>query len=428
MPDRDERHRARIEAERRRRRGRGPGPRHERAVQRRNVALTGVGVLALAVGGWALFVRDDGAPGDAKKPPKLAALTRQGSVVVPNAPDVAITSAPTSFRIVYRVEDRGPKEVTARTDIVSVRRPWESLLESKAGAPPGGKLLSTQSAAFGQRTNHNIGQDPAVITLGPVLPASDLRLDRVLDAAVAAGRAKRREVRTVAGRTCQVVRTGDYLAATQMTPPSAKQYADSCVDSAGLLLEEVLVSDGNPIARRVAVSVEEGVTLADDLFPTGKSTVPASKGGGTMRPIREGSTPPGPFFVADAIPDGFVSIGRYSVIPPQAENFSGDPERESFQRAMVSDVYLRGTDVLVIEQGATLRGADPYDVDPTNPTLDLGPFGTAEVRFSGHGTQVRAKREGGRFVQATGTLPPDELAAVLRSLREVPGGELQFAD
>ncbi len=390
------------------------------------MALAGTGVLALAVAGWALFLREDG--GGAKKPPALAKLTRDGSVVVPDGPDVAIASTPASYRIVYRVEDRGPKGVTARTDVVSVRRPWESLLESKAGAPPGTKLLSTQSAAFGQRTNHNIGQDPAIITLGPVLPASDLRLEGVLEGAMAAGRAERREVREVAGRRCQVVRTGDYLAAAQLTPPSAQQYADSCIDGSGLLLEEVLVGNGEPIARRVAVSVEEGVDLDDDLFPTGTSTVPANKGGGTMRLLEEGTTPPGPFFVADAIPEGFVATGRYSVIPPQAENFTGDPERESFQRAMVSDVYVRGTDVLVLEQGATLRGAAPFEVDPTNPTVDLGPFGVAEIRFSGHGTQVRAAREGGRFVQATGTLTADELAAVLRSLREVPGGELRFAD
>lgn len=427
MVDRDERHRARIEAERARRRSSGPAARHRRAVRRRNAALAVAGVVALGVGSWAVFVRDGGdGGGDGKQ--KLAALGRAGSVEVAGAPEVTITSSPASYRIVYRVEDAG-ETVSYRTDVVSVRRPWDSRLESRSGRPPGDKELSTQVATLGQRRTTSGDQEPVVIELGLTLPASDLRFDHVLEPAVAAERLERREVRKVAGRTCQVYRSGDYLSAAAITPPTPDLYADSCVDDHGLLLEEVLVSDGKAIARRIAESVDEAPVLGDELFPTGTPNVPADKGGGTVRRLLDGSTPPSPFFVADAVPDGFTWTGRYSVVPPQAENFGAeDPTREDFRRAQIADVYVRGLDVLVLEQGATLRGAPPFEEDPGNPRLDLGPFGSAEVRFSALGNQVRAQREGGRFVQATGTLLPDELAAVLRSLREVPGGELQFAD
>jgi hypothetical protein len=429
MVDRDERHRARIEAERARRRSTGPAARHRRAVRRRNAALAVAGVVVLGVGSWAVFVRDGGGgDGDGDGKPKLAVLGRTGSVEVPGAPEVAISATPASYRIVYRVEDVGEK-ISYRTDVVSVRRPWESRLESRSGRPPGDKELSTQVATLGQRRSTSGDQDPVVIELGLTLPASDLRLDKVLGPAVDAKRLERREVRTVAGRTCQVYRSGDYLSATAITPPTAKLYADSCVDDHGLLLEEVLVSEGKAIARRIAESVDEVPSLGDDLFPTGEPNVPADKGGGTVRRLLDGSTPPSPFFVADAVPEGFTWTGRYSVVPPQAENFGAeDPTREDFRRAQIADVYVRGLDVLVLEQGATLRGAPPFEEDPGNPRIDLGPFGSAEVRFGALGNQVRAQREGGRFVQATGTLLPDELAAVLRSLREVPGGELQFAD
>ena len=424
MVDRDERHRARIEAERKRRRAAGPAARHARAVRRRNAVLAGSGALALALAGWALFLRDDGASG--QDGPELEALGRTGSVLIEGAPAVEVAS-PESFRIVYRVED-AEKGVSHRTDVVSVRRPWESRLETRSGPPPGDEELSVQVATFGQRMNRAAGQDPSVFELGPVLPASDLRLDDVLEPAVAAGRLERREVREVLDRRCQVYRSGDYLSAAALSPPLPDLYADSCVDAAGLLLEEVLVVDGTAIARRSAVDVDEEPTLADDLFPRGEPTVPASAGGGTMHKLAEGSMPPGTFLVADAIPEGFTSIGRYSVVPPQAENFGDDPTRAGFRRAMVSDVYVRGVDVLILEQGATLEGAAPFEVDPTNPTLDVGPYGTAEVRFSALGNQVRSLQPGGRFVQATGTLTPDELATVLRSLREVPGGELVFED
>lgn len=425
MTDRDDRHRARIEAERRRRRRSSPNARHARAVRRRNQALAAAGVVALVAGGWALFLRgggDEGA-GDAA----LAEIDREGSDEVAGAPDVEISGSPASFRIVYRVEDTG-EEIAYRTDVVSVRRPWESRLESRSGRPPGDEELSIQVATFGQRLNRTTGQDPSVIGLGPVLPASDLRLDHVLGPATAADRLERREVRQVAGRRCQVYRSGDYLSAAVITPATPDLYADSCIDGRGLLLEEVLFSDGAAIARRIAVEVDESPELDDGLFPTGTPSVDATRGGGSMRRLVDGTSTPGTFYVADEVPDGFTSIGRFSVVPPQAENFGDDPQREGFRRAQAADVYERDADVLVLEQGATLQGASPFEVDPTSPTIDLGELGAGEIRFSAIGNQVRVLLGGGRFVQATGTLSPDELAAVLRSLRATEGTELQLAE
>jgi hypothetical protein len=427
MADRDERHRARIEAERQRRRRSSPTARHERAVRRRNLALAVVAVLAVLVAGWALFLRDDGGAAGGDEDAGLAELDREGSDEVPAAPAIEVSDPPAAFRIVYRVEDAG-QEIAYRTDVVSVRRPWESRLESRSGRPPGEEELSVQVATFGQRLNRTAGQEAAVIELGPVLPASDLRLRHVLEPAVAAGRLERREVREVAGRRCQVYRSGDYLSSAVITPATAELYADSCIDARGLLLEEVLVSEGDAIARRVAVEVDESPDLSDDLFPSGEPSVDASKGGGTMRRLVDGTSTPGTFYVADAVPEGMTPVGRFSVVPPQAENFSGDLTREGFRRAQVADVYERGTEVLVLEQGATLQGAPPFEVDPANPTIDVGSFGTGEVRFSALGNQVRVLLPGGKFLQATGTFPPEELAAVLRSLRATEGTELQFAE
>lgn len=425
MADRDERHRARIEAERQRRRGSTANARHARAVRRRNVALVAVGVIALAAGGWALVGRDGGGDDEARPFPSLV---RTESERIDGAPPVEITSPPGSFRIVYRVEDAG-QEVAYRTDVVSVRRPWSSRLETRSGRPPGGDELSSQVSTFGQRTNASPGQGaPSVLEIGPALPASDLRLEHVLAAATKAGRIERREVREILGRRCQVYRAGDYLSASVLSPATEALYADSCIDDRGLLLEEVLVSEGRTIARRLAVEVEVDPDLEDELFPTGEPTVPANKGGGSMRRLADGSSPPGTFYVLDVVPAGFEPRGRYSVVPPQAENFGEDPTREGFRRAQVADVYERGVDVLVVEQGATLQGAPPFEVDPENPTVDLGQFGAGEVRYGGGGTQVRALLPGGKFVQATGTLPVDELAAVLRSLRATEGGELVFTD
>ena len=384
--------------------------------------------MLAAVAVWALVLRDTDDGADASDPSSFPSLGRAGSEVVEGAPDLTIGPGPDSYRIVYRVEDAGA-EVAYRTDVVSVRRPWESRLESLRGRPPGDEELSIQVSTFAQRyTESKDADDPVVLELGPLLPASDVRLAGVLGPAVEAGRIERREVREVAGRRCQVYRAADYLSASSLRPPTPEAYADSCVDEDGLVLEEVLFDATRAIARRVAESVDESVSLEDSLFPTGTPNVVASKGGGSVRRLAEGSTPPGPFFVADRVPEGFTSTGRYSVVPPQAENFGDDLSRQGFRRAGVADVYVRGADVLVIEQGATLQGAAPFEADPENPTVDLGPFGTGEIRFSALGNVVRAARGGGRYVSALGTLPPAELADVLRSLREVPGGELVYAE
>jgi hypothetical protein len=141
-----------------------------------------------------------------------------------------------------------------------------------------------------------------------------------------------------------------------------------------------------------------------------------------VRKLKDGTAPPGEFLYLDAAPEGFEHRGRYSVIPAQPDNFSGDPSREGFRQAGVADVWVRGLDVLVVDQGATLLGEEPFTVDAANPRVDLGAFGQGEVRLSGVGNEVRALRGGGKYVRVAGTLDVDELAAVARALRPGPGG------
>jgi hypothetical protein len=290
--------------------------------------------------------------------------------------------------------------------------------------------LSTEVSTFAKRASGSAGQEQIVIDLPPTVPASDVRVAPALAPGLASGVLQKREVREVAGRRCQVYRSHDYLGSTVLNPPTDSGYADSCVDAAGLLLEEVLFADGAAIARRVAVEVDEQPNVTDDLFPVAKRTLEASAGGGVVRLMAEGSMPPGDFQVLDTPPEGFVHRGRYSVVPPQAENFdAGNPQREDFQRAEIADVYERGLDVIVLTQGGTLRGAPPFELEPGRQRIDLGRFGTGEVWVSALGNQVRALLGGGHYLIVSGTVDPEELAAVARALRTVPGGgTLTFAD
>ncbi len=426
MADRDERHRNRIEADRKRRQQRGPAARHRRAVRLRNRLLLVAGLVAALVALWIVLTRDATSPaedGDRAK------ATREGSVVDPATDAVAIERTPATYRVVYRLEEFTGTKAALSTDKVWVRRPFESRLETWKGAPPGTTKVSTQIGAFAIRRNQSEGADPVVIGVPPSAAPSDIRLLPVLQQAIAAGSLERREVRRVLGRPCQVYRSGQLLSASSFVPATTAEYADSCVDAAGLVLEEVLVVKGEILSRRIAAEIEEDPALPGELFVTDKRTLEVADGGGLVRRMGEG-LPPGEFLVFDpaTIPAGFERLGRFNVIPSQPENFT-DPTREGSRETSFADVFVRGADFLVIDQGGTLQGVDPFLVDPGSPTVDVAPFGPGEVRLSALGLEIRIKRPGGRFLRLRGTLTTDELASVGRRLMATEGtGPLEFLE
>ena len=387
------------------------------------------GALALGVGGlgyWALAGDGDGGDGDTAGSER-AAVTRTGSKEVEGAAPVEIERTPAAYRIVYRLEEHGGREVALSTDKVWVRRPFDSRLETWRGAPPGRTRLSTETGSFARRRFESTSADPSVFGVPPSVAPADVRVLPALVDAEAHGFVERREVREVLGRRCQVLRTGDVLGASVLRKPTAEDHSESCVDAAGLVLEDLLVVGGEVLSRRLAVEVEEDPTLADDLFRTGARTLEVRDGGGLVRRMGEG-LPQGEFFLLDpsAVPAGFERTGRFNVIPSQPENFN-DPLRESARETSFADVYVRGADFFVVDQGGTLGGVDPFVEDPAALRTDLGAVGSGEVRLGALGVEVRAKRRGGRFVRLRGTLPVQELSRIGAALRAVEGtGPLEF--
>ncbi len=292
-----------------------------------------------------------------------------------------------------RLPGRGPRGVGDLPDRRRERAAavGEPLGEQVRSAPRQGRAVRT-GGGIREAGEREPGEPRSVLVLGPTLPASDLRFEHVLAPAVAAGRLEKREVRRApwaamsdlpVGRLSQCERhrpsdrrrLGRQLHRRRWTPPRG-----------GLVLTRG--GDRPP----VAVQVNETVKIPEEVFALGEASIPASKGGGSMRRLKDGSTPPGPFFVADAIPEGFVLRGRYSVIPPQPENFGEDPEREDFRRAMVSDVYERGNDVLVLEQGATFAGHRPSR--PTPPTRRSTSAPSAWGKSASAPWEIRCGRRG----------------------------------
>lgn len=357
-------------------------------------------------------------------------IGRDGSRQLSGGAPVEIERIPDSWRIVYRLEEQSGDDVRVSTDRFEVRRPFDSRFETWQGAPPGEELVTTRIAAFARfATREPSGEDDAGSFVVPPRPSPhDIRLDAALEPALDAGLIERRERREVAGRPCQVYRTFQGLGGPLRVPEDPEvEHVDSCIDDAGLLLEEVRVADGAIVQRRLAVEVEEEPALGDERFRTGTQQVPVQEGGGQVREMVPDSRPPGPFYELTEPPAGYRKLGRFSVVPPQPENF-GDPLRIGFRRAGVSDVWVRGVDVVVIDQGGTLQGQAPFEMDPANPTVEIEGLGTGEVIVAGSASEVRVLLSGGRYVQAYGTVAPDELTDLLRRLVEGEGGTLEFID
>lgn len=346
---------------------------------------------------------------------------RAGSERLPDGPVAVASRIPESYRITYRVEDR--LGGTVSTERVSVRRPFDARTEVLEGPPPGSDELSVQVSSFAR-----LGLGETVLQTPPDVALADRRPDASLEAGLERGLALELERRRVAGRMCRVIRvrideTTRRLAAVD---PESTSFTDVCIDEAGLVLEEVDTVDGDIVRREIAVEVDEDVSLDDELFRVGEPTLEARQGGGSVREADPSSRPQGTFWELEDVPSGFEHRGRYGVVPPQT-GFD-DPVARRRIIAGVVDVWVDGPDVIVVDQGATLEGADPFGDTPGAEPVDLGELGEGELLLSLRTPEVRIELGGGRFVRVYGSVGSDVLTRVAQGLTEVEGEELVYLD
>lgn len=383
------------------------------------LVLVGVGTAVLLMTGM-VGGGDDG---------EVDTLEREGSVELREERSFAIDDEPDGYRIVYRVSEQG---LSPSTEVVTVSRPFDSETTSYAGELGSEATHTVRQTTFGRLAlvdppADGDGQgERTVFAVGPVTASPDLRLAPVLADALEHRQVEVREQREVAGRRCRVHRFGTSVLGGTIVPPGdpAREYADACFDQAGLLLEEWWVVDGEPIRHRLAVEVDRRHRrgIVGDLASQAP-TIPAAQGGGSIRRMAPHSAPPGRFFVTDAVPAGFERLGRFSVIPPQGDVFANPEEREQII-ASTADVWRRGIDLLVVDQGSTLGNVTPFELDPDGIEVELGLLGRGEALLSLGGNEVRAVLDNGDFVRVYGTLPIADLVEVASSLVEVEGNEI----
>jgi hypothetical protein len=386
------------------------------------VAVATVGA-ATVVGATVLRAGDDSGA-TTTSAPVTTELERTGSMPIDDDGPLTIGAEPAGYRITYRVAQRGASRLA--TEVLTVVLPFTSELETRDADDA---LLSVHRWAFGRVISGTGDEQPRVFAVGPHLGGYDLRPWISVDEAVERGLLDRREQREVAGRRCQVYRAATSVSEGVLGPldDASSEYADVCFDADGLLLEEWWVVDGNAIRQRVATAVVERAPDGFGADWSGETTTqPVGQGGGSVVRLREGSSPPGPFFEAPAVPPGFARLGRYSVIPPQAITVEGADRTSTI--ASTADVWRRGSDVLILDQGGTLGGIDVYPPDPDNRTVEIPGLGKAEVVLGLATNEMRVQRGGGRYVRVIGTLPTEELLAFLRTLVEVEGNEIVVDD
>jgi hypothetical protein len=324
-------------------------------------------------------------------------------------------TVPSGYHITFNVNVRGHWH----TEELFINRPFASYEEAISGGKP---YLVTAMRLGEQVFRSNAGTATLVhTTFSP--SRRDIRLDTVARYATKTNRLRLIGRARVRGETCFVFRSAAALNSGPLASIPKRSFVDSCIDHRGLLVYERTTSDGKVVSERTATRVALGGSPGD--YSMRGDEIPANSGGGAMRALTMDSRPSsGPFWDIANPPAGFRHTGRYVVIPSQPHAFA-DPNAFSPNAAglpgslvvSIDDVYVRGSDALVIEQGSTVNDAK-FAAPSGGQDVDLGGvLGRGQLLASASASEVVAEpHDGTRFVRVVGTLPPDDLIAIARQM------------
>ena len=347
-----------------------------------------------------------------------------------NAFFLPASSVPTGYHIVYA---EGVPGTAASTEELWVRRPFESVDQTLSGPPPGETLFVSTVSRLGHQILRAGPTSQAALVNVPVTAAPvDVRLDAVFAAARDAHLLQVRRHDVVAGRRCTIVRSAQSLRSPPLRALAAhpSSYVDTCVDETGLILREQIVRDGTLSASWTAVSVAVGRAAGDEgAYAMSGVPTPYDQGGGSITPLTPDSLPPGRTWVLSRPPAGFTLRGRYAVVSPQPQAFTAGrgvsaaaPGAPTSLVVTLEDVYVRGPDVLVVEQGGTSNNAR-FAPPTVGRPVDLSVLGAGQLVLAATASSVVAEPAGeSKFVRVTGTVDPRLLVQTARSLVSVDMG------
>ena len=329
-------------------------------------------------------------------------------------PEVEGRTAPEAYRIVYRVltpESSGEEERV-------VHRPFDAHVVERDGQ---GNVTAERWSTLGRLVTRSQGAEAVRIDTAIAPAASDVRPDLFAERLEAAGDLAPGSEGRIGGRPCTRVREAGTIGTARPTDEGTPQtgslqvVVERCVDAVGLVLEERWTTPGGErVLTKRAVELEVGDDVPE-IDPPEADALPAEQGNGAVREL-EADAPP-PFLEAWSLPtpDGFTFVGRYAVQPARVAT-SPDVLTRDPDVALYTDVWERDGDLLVLDQGASQSGTLPFDPRSSLGPVDVTGIGPAELAVDLRIAEVRLTRPEGGFVRLAGTLDPDELLALARTL------------
>ena len=336
------------------------------------------------------------------RPEPEASMELRAEQVPGAAGPLGITVSPTSYRAVYLAESFEDSKATSTTEEIEIRRPFDARVQIREGEPPGGTVQFEGRSAFATYGNYTESGAAQVAGNAPTVALGDMRLAGSLDELVARGLFVPGDRHRALGQQCQVYRTGSPLQSLKITAPTDSDYSDACLTDAGLILEEVTVVGGTLSQRLTATELEIDPVLDPAAFAIEGDRVGPDQGGVEVTEVDGAAAPAAGYWSLDAPPAGFTFQGRYLVQAAEGPSHV--------------DVYVRGTDVLTVRQGAPAAEPEMGEAGDGRD-VDLGPLGQGSVVISSIGTTVVAHPGAEAFVHVAGTIAPAELEAVAAALR-----------
>jgi hypothetical protein len=340
-------------------------------------------------------------------------------------------AVPTAYHLTYLVTSTGAAPTTEQ---LWVRGPFDSVDITRSGRPPGGDASLTIVNRLGAQVLQAGSAQATLLRVPAAASSQAVRPDAFVPSALRTGRLRFIGSQTVAGRRCEVFRAAGSLRSGPLPAlTSTATHTDTCIDPSGLLLRETTVTKGRVTTDRRAVAVSIGsASVADAPFRLAGDPTPFDQGGGAFAALTLGSRPPGGSWALVHPPAGFRWVGRYAVVPPQPQAFTGGangtPSASPLPSSLVTeidDVFVRGSDAIVLQQGSSIGGAT-FNAPARSVGVDLGALGAGQLLYAANASTVTAEPANGkRFIRLSGTLPPDVLVGLARSLVPQPSGVLQ---
>ena len=315
---------------------------------------------------------------------------------------------PTDYRIVYRVTT--PDSLAEEEHVV--HRPFGAYI---ANRDAGGNVTAERWSDLGRLVTRSQGADAVRIDTAVATSASDLRPDRFADALVTAKKATRDDAPdTVGGRACRTLSQSDHVPNTE--GDSLPVTIERCVDAIGLVLQERWITQaGDVVLTKRARVLELGDDVPDIDVPDA-APLPVEQGNGAVQKVDDDEPPPFQEAFSLDVPDDLTFVGRYAVAPARFGTGVSGAVIPATDVALYTEVWRRGPDLLLLDQGATKGEPAPFDPEIRIGTVDLGPLGQAELAVDLRTSEVRMTRPDNGFVRLSGTIPLDELVTLARSL------------